>query len=134
MISPAVKLGFVTLPLFLAESSTMEVKSSALGEWLVIGAAVLVIIQIGTGFIDRVRGGNPEKRQVSFADVFTTREEHDALRDEVAKIDTERRVSVAGLHKKIDENTQMTAEIKGQLSGFNQQLQQINIHLINRVK
>lgn len=70
--------------------------------------------------------------EIRAAATFATKEEHKKLEAEVAKVDAERRQSVAGLHKKIDENTSMTAGIEGQLRGMNQQLQQINIHLINR--
>ncbi|MBI3885914.1 MAG: hypothetical protein HY302_09335 [Opitutae bacterium] len=101
-MTPAIKLGLTTLPLFVAESTTDSVKSSALGEWLVIGAAVLVIAQIGWSFVDRVRGGSPQKREVSFTEQFVTREQHVKLEEEIAKIDNERRVSVAGIHSKID--------------------------------
>lgn len=99
---PEIKSALMTMPLFIAESTTAEVKSSALGEWLVIGAAVMVIVQIGWTFIDRVRGGTAQKREVSFSAEFVTQEQHAELKATVAKIDHERRTSVAELHKKIE--------------------------------
>lgn len=101
-LSPAAKLGAITLPLFVAESTIDGVKSSALGEWMVIGAAALVVIRVGWDFMDRVRGGPTQRAEVSFAAEFATRKDHDALKAEVEKIDHERRTSVANLHGKID--------------------------------
>lgn len=51
-----------------------------------------------------IRGSNrAQKREVSFADQFATAKEHAALAAEVAKLDSERRTSVANLHQKIDD-------------------------------
>lgn len=75
MTPSSFKLAVMSLPLFLAESTTDSVKSSAIGEWVVVGAAVLVIIQVGWSFWDRLRGGVPQKREVSFAGKYATDEE-----------------------------------------------------------
>lgn len=101
-MTPAIKTAFVATPLLIAESTTAEVKSSALGEWLVIAAAVMVIVQIGWSFLDRVRGGTPQKREVTFSEEFVTKEAHEELKAAVDKIDHERRTSVAELHKRIE--------------------------------
>lgn len=101
MTTPA-NLGALVLPIFFAQSTIDGVKSSALGEWLVIGAAVLVIIRIGWEFVDRVQGGPTQKSEVTFAAQFATQKEHAELKAEVTKLDSERRTSVANLHAKID--------------------------------
>jgi len=101
-LSPAVKIGVTALPLFVAESTTDNVKSSAIGEWVVIAAGVLVIINVAWNFIDRVRGGSTEKREVTFPAQFASQADHHALKEEVTKIDSERRQSTANLHAKID--------------------------------
>lgn len=145
MISPF-KLGMFTLPLFLAESTTAEVKSSALGEWLVIGAAVLVIVQIGWGFLDRVRGGPMEKREVSFAEEFVTKQEmkqahgriereRKEVNDEIAKVRQDMRDSNdklgdalrdlrleikqdnKGVHDRINEILEAVSELRGRVEG-----------------
>lgn len=139
-MTPFIKLAAVSTPFFLAETATRKigestiegVTSSALGEWLVQAAAAAVLIMALWTLVDRMRGGISQKREVTFSEEYTSKEEHDLLKAEVAKIDNERRVSVAKLHEKIDENTRITSETKGQLATINQQLQQINVHLINR--
>ena len=115
-MTSAIKLGLVTLPLFLAESTTDSVKSSALGEWLVIGAAVLVIVQIGWGFIDRVKGGSAQKREVSFADELATtddlRQAHGRIareRDEVEKKLADMKEELRQRREKIDQDLRAIA-------------------------
>lgn len=134
-MTPFLKFASASTAFLLAETtaSTYEgVRSDHLGEWLVQAAAAAVLIMAIWNLVDRVRGGTSQKREVTFADEYATRKEHEDLKDEVAKLDQERRVSVANLHKKVDENTAITARTEGKLDGLNQQLQQINIHLINR--
>lgn len=126
------KLALVSMPFFLAESTYEGVKSSALGEWLVQAAAAAVLVMALWNLVDRVRGGTPQKREVSFTEEFATKKQHEELKLEVAKIDTERRVSVANLHTKIDDNTKITAETRGKLDLVNQQLAQLNQHLLSR--
>src|SRR5581483_2626780 len=99
---PATKLAAITLPLFLAQSTTDSVRSSDLGEWVVIGAGVLVIVNVGWQFLDRVRGGSPQKNEVTFTAQFATQKELGDLKSEVNKIDHERRTSAANLHEKIE--------------------------------
>lgn len=72
-----------SLPLFLAESSYQGVRSSALGEWLVQAAALAVIALVVWQLVDRVRGGAPQKREVSFSREYVARPEYDRDRKEL---------------------------------------------------
>lgn len=75
---------------------------------------------------------SPSPLEVSAAPAYVTKDEHRKLEAEVAKIDGERRTSVANLHNKIDENTRMTAQHGGKLDLINQTLHQIQTHLLNQ--
>jgi hypothetical protein len=83
----------LSVPLVLAESTTAEVKSSAIGELLVGLAALAVLILAIWSLIDRVKGGTKEAREISpnplrvqEADVFVTvahcREMHERIKEE----------------------------------------------------
>ncbi len=119
-------------PLVVAESTYQGVRSSVLGEFLVNGAAALVFLLLLWTAVEKLRGGPKQKREVSFADEYATRKEHTELKAEVLKIDNERRASTAKLHEKIDEIATDTSKTSGQLTQINQQLQQINTHLLNK--
>lgn len=58
------------------------------------------------------------------------------LHKRVDKVDEERRVSVARIHEKIDENITMTSEMRGELKQINQSLlniqQDVSFHLRNK--
>jgi hypothetical protein len=85
-----------------AETTFQGVRAGALGETLIIIAALAIIARILWEAADRVRGGSTQKREVSFAEIFATQKEHAELKAEVAKIDHERRTSAAQLHTKLD--------------------------------
>ncbi|MBI5770821.1 MAG: hypothetical protein HZA93_23795 [Verrucomicrobia bacterium] len=101
-MTPTAQTGAVALPLFFAESSFSGVKASALGEQLVIMAALLIIAKLLWDFADRFRGGSPQKREVTLTENFATTHQHQELRAELEKLDRERRTSVAELHKKVE--------------------------------
>lgn len=96
------KAAATALPLFVAESTYQGVRSSAIGELLVQLAAVAVIVMVIWNLVDRMRGGTAQKREVSFSTELVTQQQHQELKREVAKLDQERRTSVAELHKKIE--------------------------------
>lgn len=65
---------------------------------------------------------------------YASKDEHNALKKEVEKIDSERRVSVANLHAKIDGNTAITSATGAKVDQMNLQLQQLNTHLLTLKK
>lgn len=101
-LAPTTQLAAYSLPLLAAESTFQGVQSSALGEVLVVIAALLIIAKIFWDAVDRVRGGVSQKREVSFTQEAPTTAQFRELQEEVRKVDAERRTSVANLHTKID--------------------------------
>jgi uncharacterized membrane protein YhiD involved in acid resistance len=127
------KAALLLPPLVVAESSYQGVGSSALGEFLVQAAAALVLLLVIWNIVEKLRG-TPQKRQVTVTSDFATQKEHAELKAEVTKIDNERRTSVAKLHEKIDGNTTITAETRGEVRLMNQQMHQLLTHLLNQSK
>jgi hypothetical protein len=101
-LAPTTQLAAYSLPLLAVESTFQGVQSSALGEVLVVIAALLIIAKIFWDAVDRVRGGASQKREVSFSNEYATVAQFRELQEEVRKLDAERRTSVANLHVKID--------------------------------
>jgi len=63
-MTASIKLTAMTLPLFVAESNYQGVKSSAIGELLVQAAALAVIVMVIWNFVDRVRFGSAQRREI----------------------------------------------------------------------
>ena len=83
----------LVLPFLAAAESTYQgVASSRIGETLVQIAALSVIAVAILNLVDRMRGGSPQKREVSFAAEFATKEElkqaHGRIAREREELDT----------------------------------------------
>lgn len=69
------KAAFLFPPLLAVESTYEGVRSSVLGEFLVQAAAAMVLLLLVWNLIDKLRGGTPQKREVSFAEEIVTQDE-----------------------------------------------------------
>lgn len=87
------KLGLFALPLLLAEATFQGVPASSLGGWLINAAAAALLVRVLWDFADRVKGGAPQKREISFAESLATADEikqaHGRISREREEIDRE---------------------------------------------
>lgn len=78
--------------LAVAESTYQGVASSKLGETLVVVTCLVVIASVLWTFVERIKGTAPQKREVSFAAEFATKEElkqaHGRIAREREELDT----------------------------------------------
>lgn len=109
-------------PLLAVESSYEGVRSSALGEFVIQAAAALVLLMLVWSVIDKLRGGTPQKREVSFADEMVTQEE---LKQAHGRISREREdINREILNLKQEQKEQRDA-LAGTIKEFNDRIDKV---------